>query len=714
MPKVARVPVVMQMETLECGAASLGMVLAYYGKWLPLEQLRADCGVSRDGCNARNLLIAARAHGLRAEGYRMEPEDLRDITFPAIIHWDFNHFVVLNGFKKNKAVINDPGRGTIEVDLDEFDKSFTGVVLCFETTDEFAPSGKPKSVWDFARKRLTGTSTAFAFVILTGLLTAGIGIIIPVFSRVFMDHILTGKNREWLVPFLAAVAFTLLFQFVVSALQGVYWLKIEGKLAIEANASFMWHVLRLPVEFFAQRSIGDISSRQAGNEAIASTLIGQLAPIFLNTILLLLYLGIMLRYNILLAIIGMAAALLNILAVRLIAEKRVNLSRLVMRDGGKLSGVTMAGFEMIETIKASGAENNFFQRWAGYFAKQSNAQVNFNRANQFFGMIPPLIQQGTNIAVLVIGVYLILDGAFTIGMLLAFQGFLISFLTPVNQLVGVSQGMIEMRSHMERVEDVFNYEADVPGQPGNPPSNVGAGKLRGEVELKDITFGYNKLAPPLISDFSLHLKAGGSVAFVGGSGSGKSTLAKLIAGLYEAWAGEIRFDQVRRDAIQRGRLTSSVACVDQEIVLFEDSIMDNLTMWDNTLDESTVIQACKDAQIHEEIMAREGGYSHVVKEGGKNFSGGQRQRLEIARALAQEPTLLILDEATSALDTKTEELLMKAIRERGISLIIVAHRLSTIRDCDEIIVLDAGGVVERGTHEELMEIGGKYSALISH
>ncbi len=714
MPKVARVPVVMQMETLECGAASLGMVLAYYGKWLPLEQLRADCGVSRDGCNARNLLIAARAHGLRAEGYRMELEDLRDITFPAIIHWDFNHFVVLNGFKKKKAVINDPGRGTIEVDLDEFDKSFTGVVLCFETTDDFAPSGKPKSVWDFARKRLTGTSTAFAFVILTGLLTAGIGIIIPVFSRVFMDHILTGKNREWLVPFLAAVAFTLLFQFVVSALQGVYWLKIEGKLAIEANASFMWHVLRLPVEFFAQRSIGDISSRQAGNEAIASTLIGQLAPIFLNTILLLLYLGIMLRYNILLAIIGMAAALLNILAVRLIAEKRVNLSRLVMRDGGKLSGVTMAGFEMIETIKASGAENNFFQRWAGYFAKQSNAQVNFNRANQFFGMIPPLIQQGTNIAVLVIGVYLILDGAFTIGMLLAFQGLLISFLTPVNQLVGVSQGMIEMRSHMERVEDVFNYEADVPGQPGNPPSNVGAGKLRGEVELKDITFGYNKLAPPLISDFSLHLKAGGSVAFVGGSGSGKSTLAKLIAGLYEAWAGEIRFDQVRRDAIQRGRLTSSVACVDQEIVLFEDSIMDNLTMWDNTLDESTVIQACKDAQIHEEIMAREGGYSHVVKEGGKNFSGGQRQRLEIARALAQEPTLLILDEATSALDTKTEELLMQAIRERGISLIIVAHRLSTIRDCDEIIVLDAGGVVERGTHEELMEIGGKYSALISH
>lgn len=714
MPNAVKVPVVMQMETVECGAASLGMVLAFHGKWLPLEQLRTDCGVSRDGCNARNLLIAARAYGLRANAYRMEPEDLREVAFPAIIHWDFNHFVVLNGFKKNKAIINDPARGTVEVALDEFDRSFTGVILCFEKTDDFVPSGKPRSVWDFAKKRLTGTGTAFAFVIITGLLTAGIGVIIPAFSRVFMDHILTGKNQEWLAPFLAAAAFALLFQFAVSAIQGVYWLKIEGKLAIEANASFMWHVLRLPVEFFTQRSLGDIASRQLGNETIASALIGQLAPIFLNTVLLLLYLIIMLRYSVLLSVVGIGAALLNILAVRLISEKRVDLSRVAMRDAGKLSGVTMAGFEMIETIKASGAENSFIQRWAGYFAKQNNAQVNYNRANQFFGMIPPLIRQGSNIAVLVIGVYLILDGAFTIGMLLAFQGLVTSFLTPVSQLVGVSQSMIEMRSSTERIEDVFYCEPDVAEQLEDVGIGAQAGKLRGEVELKNITFGYHKLAPPLITDFSLHLKGGGSVAIVGGSGSGKSTLAKLVAGLYQPWSGEILFDQVRRGEIQRGIFTGSVACVDQEIVLFEDSIMDNLTMWDKTIDESTVIQACKDAQIHEEIMAREGGYSHVIREGGKNFSGGQRQRLEIARALAQEPALLILDEATSALDTKTEELLMQAIKERGLALIIVAHRLSTIRDCDEIIVLDAGRVVERGTHEELINLGGRYFDLISH
>ncbi len=371
----------------------------------------------------------------------------------------------------------------------------------------------------------------------------------------------------------------------------------------------------------------------------------------------------------------------------------------------------MSGFEMIETIKASGAEASYFQRWAGYFAKYSNALVDFNRANQFYSLIPPLLQQGSNIVILMLGVYLILDGAFTIGMLLAFQGFTASFLGPVDQLVGVSQTFIEMRSQMERVEDVFNYEPDV--EDADPLFERPPEKLKGEVELRNITFGYNKTAPPLIEDFSLTIKPGGSVAFVGASGSGKSTLGKLIAGLYKPWSGQILFDRVPREQIPRRILTASIAVVDQEIALFEDTIFDNLTMWDKSIDEATVIQACKDAQIHEDIMGRAGGYAHIIREGGKNFSGGQRQRLEIARALAQQPTILILDEATSALDTKTEQLIMEAVTAKGISLIIIAHRLSTIRDCDEIIVLDKGRVVERGTHGELVELGGKYSALVS-
>ena len=714
--KVAKVPVIMQMEALECGAAALCMVLAYHGKWIPLEQIRADCGVSRDGSNARNVLIAARAYGLKAQGYRMEPDALRQAALPAIIHWNFNHFVVLNGFKKDKAVINDPARGTVEVTLEEFDRSFTGIVLCFEKGDDFVPSGKPKSVWEFARRRLKGTAAAFAFVILTGILIAAFGMITPLFSRVFMDNILSGKNPEWLFPFVAAMAITLLLQFLVNAVQGIYWLKIEGKLAIEANASFMWHVLRLPVEFFAQLFIGDIASRQSSNETIASTLIGKLAPVFLNTVLLILYLVVMLKYSVILSAVGIVTVVINMLAMRLVSHKRVNLSRVMLRDSGKLTGVTMSGFEMIETIKAAGAENSFFERWAGYFAKQSNAQVAFNRANQFYSIIPPLLQEGANICVLMIGVYLILDGAFTIGMLLAFQGFLASFLTPVNELVGVSQSFIEMRSQMERIEDVFNYSPDVADedQPGLALLPGQSGKLKGEITVKNIVFGYNRLARPLIDDFSLKVKAGGSVAFVGASGSGKSTLAKLLSGLYQPWSGEILFDGVPKNEIARPIFTGSVAVVDQDIILFEDTIFNNITMWDPTIDESTVIAACKDACIHEDIMGREGGYAHVIKERGRNFSGGQRQRFEIARALAQEPPVLILDEATSALDTKTEKLVMEAIKARGITLIIIAHRLSTIRDCDEIIVLDNGRVVERGTHEELLKMRGKYAALIEN
>lgn len=771
MVKIAKVPVIMQMEAVECGAASLCMILAYHGKWLPLEQVRGDCGVSRDGCSAKNMVKAAKAYGLDAKGIRMEPAALRDIEFPVILHWNFNHFVVLNGFKKDRAVLNDPARGIVEVSMEEFDKSFTGIVLCFQKTENFVPEGKPRSVWEFAKKRLKGTAADFMFVVLTGMLIAGIAMIVPLFSRVFMDNILSGKNPEWLMPFLSAMAVTLVFQFIIQTIEAVFWYKLKGKLAIKSNASFMWHVLRLPIEFFSQRYAGDIASIQNSNESIASTLIGKLAPVLMNIVLMVFYLVVMLNYSIPLTIIGITAAVMNIVVLRLVSKKRVNMSRVLQRDGGKLSGITMSGFDMIETIKASGAEGGFFERWAGYFARQSNAQVQFTKANQVYGVLPSLLQQIANIGVLMIGVYLILDGEFTIGMLLAFQGFLSSFLSPVNELVSVGQSMVDMRSQMERVEDVMNYKPDVPGeteleaivqgrkkaaseedpvkteerpvlsrvvsQPrtkavqgegsaktderlafdeaaADSASDARLEKLSGKTELDAVTFGYSKLSPPLIENFSLSLKPGGSVAFVGGSGSGKSTLAKLISGLYSPWSGEIRFDGQPRNEINRNIFTGSLAVVDQDIILFEDTILNNITMWDKSIDEGTVIAACKDAQIHEDILQRDGGYSHVIREGGANFSGGQRQRFEIARALAQEPSIMILDEATSALDAKTELLVMEAIKARGITLIIVAHRLSTIRDCDEIIVLDKGRVEERGRHEELNLAGGSYARLISN
>lgn len=718
MIKIAKVPVIMQMEALECGAAALCMVLAYHGKWLPLEQVRLDCGISRDGSSAKNMLKAARSYGLKATGYRMEPMELRSLDFPVILHWNFNHFVVLNGFKKNKAIISDPAQGKVEVPVEEFDKAFTGVVLKFEKTDAFVAEGKPKSVWGFAKKRLKGTLIPFVFVIATGILSAGIGMIMPVFSKVFMDNILSGKNSNWLVPFITVMGIVLIFQFVIALLEDIYLLKIQGRLAVTANAMFMWHVLRLPVEFFSQRFAGDIVSRQASNEGIAYTLIGKLAPIFLNICMLVFYLTVMLHYNVLLSVIGISAALLNILTLSLVSKKRVSMSMVMQRDAGMLAGTTMAGIEMIESIKASGAENGFFERWAGYHAKQNNALVAFSKFNQYLGIIPTLLQQFANTAVLMIGVYLILEGKFTIGTLIAFQGFLAAFLSPVNELVDVGQSFQEMRSSMERVEDVMNYKPDVEDQllkneNENEQLAIKYEKMSGTIDLTDITFGYNRLSPPLIENFSMSLKPGSRVALIGGSGSGKSTLAKLIAGLYKPWSGEILFDGCRKEEIKREIFTSSLAVVDQDIVLFEDPILDNITMWDSSTPHTAVISAAKDAQLHEDIMQREGGYDHVIQEGGKNFSGGQRQRFEIARALAQEPSIIILDEATSALDTNTELSIMQAIKACSITCIIVAHRLSTIRDCDEIIVLDKGKVVERGTHKDMVKADGLYTKLVT-
>ncbi len=704
----------MQMENLECGAASLCMVLAYFGKWLPLEQVRADCAVSRDGCNARNILKASKYYGLTAAGYRLEPKDLRSLIHPVILHWNFNHFVVFCGFKKKTAVLNDPARGRVEVSLEEFEKSFTGIVLKFKPNEVFRREGKPRSIWGFARKRLQHSLVPFLVIVLISILTAAAGLITPIYSRIFLDNLLSGSNPEWLLPFIAALVLTVLFQFLTAVMEAVYWLRMEGRFAVTANTEFMWHVLRLPMEFFSQRYAGDIVSRQNLNQTIAGTLMRQLAPIFMNVCLLIFYLLIMVRYSVLLSSIGIFAVLLNALSARQIAKKQVNLNRTLQTGRGKLSGSTMTGISMIETIKSCGSENGFFERWAGYFAQQHNAEVRIARFTQYFGSIPQFLQQLAGIAILVAGVYLILDGDFSIGMLLAFQGFLASFLTPINQLMAAGESFITMRAEMERVEDVMNYRTDPrSAKPADSSTPLKSGKLSGALEIKDITFGYNRLAEPLIRDFTLKVQPGSFVAIVGTSGSGKSTLAKLITGLHPLWKGEITFDGRRREEIDEYTYKSSVAMVDQDIILFEDTIANNIRMWDTSIEDFVLILAARDADIHSTIVSRPDGFDHVIQEGGKNFSGGQRQRFEIARVLAQEPTLIILDEATSSLDTKTEETVMRNIRNLGATCIVVAHRLSTVRDCDEILVLDKGLVVERGTHAELFALGGKYTQLVS-
>ena len=724
--KYAKVPVIMQMEALECGAASLTMILAYYGKWLPLEKTRYDCGVSRDGSSAKNLLKAARNYGMEAKGFRCDTEYLKTAETPCILHWGFNHFVVFCGFdRKGNAVINDPARGTVHVTEQELDREFTGVFLSFAPGENFQKGGKPKSILPFARQRLRGTMPAIIFIILTTLITAVVNLIYPVFGQVFMDKLLVGLNQEWLYPFLGMMLAIVLVQAVVGIANAVYLTKVEGKLAIVSSASFMWHILRLPVEFFSQRMAGDVAQRQESNESIAATLITKLGPVVINLIMLVLYLVIMLRYSVILTMICVCSIGVNLWLNQIALKKRINLSRVRMRDAGKLNGATVAGIEMIETIKASGAENGYFERWAGYSAAVNAAEVETIRLSRVWDTIPALVRSFSEIAILMLSALLIIKGRYTVGMLLAFKSFMNSFMVPVSELMDVSKSVQEMKSSMERIEDVLCYEPDVDFKdlPDEDEKNEeeddpfaaddAYSKLSGEVELKNITFGYSRLGNPLIKDFSMTVKPGARVAFVGASGCGKSTLAKLISGLYEPWSGEILFDGKPIRDIPREVFTGSLAVVDQEITLYEDSIASNIKMWDNTIEDFEMILAARDAQIHEDIMIRDGGYSHKLLEGGKDFSGGQRQRFEIARVLAQDPTIVVMDEATSALDAKTEFDVVEAIKNRGVTCIIIAHRLSTIRDCDEIIVLNRGEVVERGTHDELMALGGYYTTLVT-
>jgi NHLM bacteriocin system ABC transporter peptidase/ATP-binding protein len=704
------------MEAAECGAVSLAIVLAYYGRHIPIETLRYDCGVSRDGSKASNILKAARKYGMEAKGYKKDPENLKSLKPPFIIHWNFNHFLVVEGFFRGKAFLNDPAHGPYSVSLEEFESSYTGVVLTMAPGETFIREGRRFSVSSSLLQRLRGYEWEIVYLIAAGLGLAGTGVLIPLFLKLFVDRMLMTGRMEWGGAVLLGMLVAVILRFTLTALRQFALLRLETKFSLSLAGSFVWHILRLPVGFFAQRFVGEIAGRAQANDRIAQFLTEKLAGTVIDVLLAGFYFTFMLLYDYRLAFASMMVAGLNVTYLLYVSRKQTDRNQKLQMDQGKLGGASIAGLINMESLKASGRESDFFARWAGHQANMTRAEQSLGVSNQYLSAIPVLLEHLNHALILVIGGVLVLNGSFTVGMLLAFLGFTAGFLTPINNLLSMGGQLQEMRGHLSRLDDVLKHPADTAH---SAVSETGEGterhewppKLSGALAVRNVTFGYSPLDPPLLEQLTLEVPPGTMVAIVGGSGSGKSTLSKLISGLYQPWNGTVAFDGRLRSELPRHVLVNSVSLVDQDIRLFEGTIRDNITLWDQTIPDAVVVQAAKDSCIHEVIAARLGGYDHLLEEGGRNFSGGQSQRLEIARALAQQPSILILDEATSALDPEIEATIYNNIRRRGCTCVIIAHRLSAIRDCDLIAVLDQGRLVQTGTHEELLHRDGYYRQL---
>jgi len=711
--KKIKTPTVIQMEAVECGAACLTMVLGYFKKYVPLEQVRLECGVSRDGSNALNILKAARKYNLEAKGFKKNEEELFDIELPAILLWEFRHFVVLEGFGKEKVFLNDPETGPRHVTYNEFAESYSDVVLTFKKGENFVTGGKSKSLFTLLYERLKTTPKPLSFLFLIGLCLLIPGFAFPAFLMVFINTFFTNYVLPWKWEFIAAVLFTVCFSGILNWTQLYFLSKLNTKLSMRFSSDFLWHLLKLPMSFYAQRQSGEIAFRMNLNNVVAETLTGPVISSIIN-LLLILFFGIaMFFYDTLIASIAAILGGINLIIMFYIMRSRVIAYACLQQNISQSIGQSIGGIRNIETIKVKGIESDFFSKWAGYYTKNINANQQIEKKDAILATLPMFFQSIALASLLGIGSMRVIEGSLTIGTLMALQILQINFLIPINRFVTLSSLMQTMKKDIERLNDVMKNEADATYIKREAQSEKeDTFKLKGKLEFRNVSFKYAPLSPYIIENLSFIINPGEQVALVGGSGSGKSTIAKLATGLYYPTSGEILYDGIPIQEISVEKFRNSVASVDQDIFLFSGTIRDNLTFWNSRVPDQILIDAAMDADIHSEISSREGGYDSLLIEEGRNLSGGQRQRLEIARALVYNPSLIILDEATSALDNKTEAFVSDQIAKRGASILVVAARLSTIKKCREIIVLDRGVVSQRGTHEELLASEGIYQDLV--
>ena len=713
-PGRVRTPAILQMEAAECGAASLAIMLGYHGRNIPLAQLRRECGVSRDGSRASNIVTAARAHGLQAKGFKKDIPGLRNLRYPYIVFWNFNHFLVVEGYRKGKVYLNDPGSGRRAVMLEEFEESFTGIVLAMEPGPEFQRSGGKRSVARGLVERLRGSAGALLMCMFAALLMVFPGIAYPALLQVFIDKVLIQSHNNWARPVIIGIVLTAVLRGVLIRIESGMLRRLQQRLATIFSSGFVWHLLHLPASYYAQRYAGELSGRIELNDSVADVLSGQLTSSIIDGFMLIFYFAVMLQFDRMLTGIGVIFAALNFVVLRWVARMRIDGNNQLAHLGGKACGVAISGLQTIRTIKASALESDFFERWAGQFAKLMNTRQQIDLLNQSLGLLPVFLSGAMTILILAVGGFRVMNGVLTIGQLVGFQALMTSFLLPVNNLVSLGSVMQLLETDLSRLDDVLRNPAEAEPLSLTEARDSWPGKMRlsGRVELRNISFGYNPLGAPLIEGLSVIVEPGERVAFVGASGSGKSTIAKLISGLYEPSSGEILFDDYPRAMVPREVLTNSLAAVEQDFTLFEGTVSENLALWDASLPAESIMQSCRDALVHDAISAMPASYASHLLEGAANLSGGQRQRLELARALASNPSILILDEATSALDAESERLIDHNLRRRGCTCLIAAHRLSTIRECDEIIVLDRGRVVERGRHDDLIRAQGAYARLL--